>query len=274
MEQAELAMKDLNEMVAIAPGEGQSYLDRAIILGNWAGSQRKRRQIRSDLQMAVKLDPKNPMARFLDGVDQLKPPGSPTADVVSLCRAEFEIAIASDPGFVPAYAFRMICDQLLLDEESLKKHVEEFDRTFARIAVEKRDRMKGGVGRIANVIRTRMRLPATQILFDTACEDLKDAEHADAEEKFVEVLRRLEDPLIVSREGIDARSLRELKSKTQYNLGCVYALRRELDRALQALEAGFRIDPDLAAHAMEDQDLANLADDLRLKALVKRYRKE
>ncbi len=271
LNQADQALKDLDEMVAIAPDEGQSYLDRAIVLGNWSGS--KRRQMREDLQMAVKLDPRNPTARFLEGVDRLRQPGVLTAETVKQCRLAFEIAIAEDPSFVPAYAFRLICDNVLFDE-AFQKHLDEFNKAFAHVSEQQRSGVQLAVGHIATSLRERMQTPATRGMFDAACEDLKDGEYADAEAVFRDVLRRLDDPLIMSREGLDVRRQRELRSKTHYNLGCLHALRKEADPALASLESAFRLDPDLAKHADEDPDLEGLRDDPRLAALMKRFGKE
>jgi tetratricopeptide (TPR) repeat protein/tRNA A-37 threonylcarbamoyl transferase component Bud32 len=274
MERPEAAMKDLDEMVAIAPDEGQSYLDRAIVLMNREQGARDRRRIKSDLEMAVKLDPKNPTARFLDAVSVLSMPTSMTKETVQFCRSELEIAIAADPGYVPAHAFRMVCDQLLFDEAALKQHCDEFDRRFESIAQKQRDRVKNGVTLLANAIRQRLKTSQTQMLFDQGCDLLAAAEHAEAEKKFRDVLERLRDPLLVSREGLDVRTARELRSKAHYNLGCVHSLRRELDAALVELEAAFKLDASLSEHVNEDQDLEALRDDPRFARLVKRYRKE
>ena len=274
MERPEAAMKDLDEMVAIAPGEGQSYLDRAIVLLNRERGARDRKRIKSDLEMAVKLDPKNPTARFLDAVSILSMPTSMTKETVQFCRSELEIAIKADPGFVPAHAFRMVCDQLLFDETAFKEHFEEFERRFDAIAQKQRDRVKNGITLLANAIRQRVRTSQTQLLFDQGCDLLGGAEHAEAEEKFREVLRRLDDPMLVSREGLDARAARDLRAKSHYNLGCIHSLRRELDAALAELEVSFKLDGSLTDHVDEDQDLEPLRGDPRFARLVKRYRKE
>ncbi len=269
MGKPDLALSDLNEMVAIAPDEGQSYLDRASIL---LSANVRRKVVRTDLATAVKLDPKNPMALFLDAYYQLTPTPA-SADAVTRCRLEFEQAIACDPAFVPAYVFRMVCDYLLFDE-ALPVHTDEFNKIFARIPAPKRDRVTNYVGTKGNELRAEMGKPATVKLFDSGLIDLTDSEEADAEQKFTEVLRRIDDALTVSREGIDPRTVHNLRSQSHYNLACVFARRKEIERAFPSLESAFRINADLARHAQGDTDLDNLRDDPRFAALLKRFRKE
>jgi rhodanese-related sulfurtransferase len=62
------------------------------------------------------------------------------------------------------------------------------------------------------------------------------------------------------------------RAYTMYNLTCVYALAGQPERALARLEETLRLRPELAGHALHDDDFVSLREDLTFQALTAKGR--
>jgi len=266
------AVRDVDEMVAVAPDRAQSYVDRAMVLMPDIASARTRSRVLDDLERALWLDPEIGRARFLRGAVRLmsrEAAGSET--VIAECRADFETVLKQDPQDVMAHTFRLACDKALLDPA--------FDAHFQELCAAKPDmteRERNGWHIMIQQLSARLKQPAgaspSQELLDRGQRLAEEGKAAEAEAVFGELLKRLDNPVEMSQERVTPPQQRALRASACYETACIHAERGSADRTVAALEQAIR-NGRRAEDLEYDPNFENVRSRPEFRDLMARHRK-
>jgi len=268
------AIRDLQEMEFIAPDEPQTYLDRALVLEQDRFPARSIDRIRTDLDRALKLAPKNPTARFRRALLYLNSAlwDSPK-EKFHRARRDLDVGLEADPDFVAALVFRMVCHTALGDEVGLRKDVEKF-RTLNTHLNEKA--MERRLRRLRSLIRffiQQITVSRTKALVREANALLQAKKYRKAEKLYREILARLDDPQIDAKEGLGPQRKKEIRTVSRYNLACLYSLQGDADRGIEELERALQAGFSNFNHLLQDSDLENVRKHPGFSNLIERFRK-
>ncbi|MBI2930784.1 MAG: protein kinase [Planctomycetes bacterium] len=259
------AMAALDEMVAIAPREAQSYLDRAAILLEGDRSWRTRRLILEDLDQALAMDPENLRARFLRGGLAVVEASSD----VATCRDDFTAVLSKDPQFIAAHALRLACDLALGDETAFKTHFDALEKARPDLRGPSLDNWHAIVQSFSQRIRPRPASSESERLLEAARGPFEEAQP-----RLEALLMRLDDPEEMKREKLSSACQRALRIRAYYELACQYALKNDADPALAALDGALQNGYPQVDELAYDLDLENLKSRPEFMPLLERYRRQ
>jgi len=270
----DLAVRDLAEMESIAPDEPQTYIDKALVLGGDPIPGRSTEAIRGAIDRALHLDPKNTTARFRRALLTLESvPAGPPAGKFARAREDLDAALANDPGFQFARVLRMVCDLELGEEPAFESDLESYLQALPPGTKEQRERVRSGIRALVQYLRQRYNITETAAIANEGANLIRRRKLPEAEAKYREVLRRIEDAKILALEGLSPDQCRGLRVTAHYNLACIYSLQNDPDRGIEelekALQAGYSNFEDL----LRDGDLDSVRKHPGFGPLLDRYRK-
>lgn len=267
-------LEDLAEMESIAPDEPQTYIDKALVLWDDPVTFRSQGEISRAINRAIELDPRNATARYRRAQFTLESPAKGPADEkFRLARQDLDIALSVDPSFLTALVLRMVCHLALGDAAALEADLTGYMSRLPPGSPEKADRLRNLMKAFVKWLQVRYNITQTQAIANEGYHLLHDRKYAEAEAKYRDVLRRIEDARVVETEHLSAEQVRELRIGAHYNLACIYSRREDADRALEqlsrALEAGYSN----LEHLMEDPDLELVRKHPGFRDLLQRHQK-
>ncbi len=266
----ERAVRDLDEIVAIAPEEAQSYLDRAIGLMRDLSSPRSRARVFEDLNRAITLDPDNVRARFMrGGMTLLSDRTVGDRAAIAKCREDFEFILARDPALVEAHAFRLVCD-MALGDPAFEEHFQQ----FRKVRPDKQERIDAIIQGLSRKLMQPRKLGESEGLLERAQVFAEQDNLAEAEEAAQQLLRRLDDPVTMSLEALPPPRQAGLRAESHYLLACVYSQRNELDRSIASIESALKSGYPRVDELEFDSELEAVRVRPEFRVLLNRYRRE
>jgi len=229
------AMRDLDEMVAIAPEEAQSYVDRASIL-SMSADRRTRARVLEDVETALRKDPDNARARYLRATARIRVPATyGDEQALTQCREDLSFVIGRDPKYDMPHVLRMVCDRALGDEASFKQHFDELAKARPDLPEARLNAFHSVIQNLGRLLQHRPKLGESESLLERAGQLVEGDKLAEAEQALAQLLARLDDPVAMSLERLPAAKQKGLRISAHRDLAALYALRGEPAKAVASL---------------------------------------